>query len=79
MEPLMSQAEAAAVLGLALRSMRAIPAEKLPRYKIGPRGGCVKYRRIDLEAYIEASREAVPGKVVRHRVGRPDGKPLRHV
>jgi hypothetical protein len=76
---MITQAEAAAVLGLALRTMRAIPADKLPRYKVGPRGGLVRYRRADLEAYILASREAVPGKIVRRRVGRPDGKPLRHV
>ena len=79
MSELMSQADVAAYLGLSLRSMRMLGPDVLPKYKIGPRGGRVMYKRSDVEAYVEASRQPIPAKVVRRMIGRIDGKPARHV
>jgi hypothetical protein len=79
MSALLTLADAAAYLGLSMRSMRMIGPDRLPKYKVGPRGGKVMYLREDVEAYLASCKQPVPPKIVRRMVGRPDGKPFRHI
>lgn len=56
--PLLRAAEAARILGLAprtLRAWRASDPSRLPFVKVG---SCVRYRPADVDAYVEANRHA---------------------
>lgn len=76
---LLTLAEAAAILRISTDLTRRIPVGELPRYRVGPHGGRLKYRREDIDAYIESRREGEVPKPVRRRTGRLDGKPLQHL
>jgi len=48
--------QVAALLGIKPRTVYDIPAEKLPRYHLGAKGGAVRYRPEDVEAYRASCR-----------------------
>lgn len=76
---LLTLQEAADILRISEDSVRRISANELARFRVGPHGGRLKYRREDIDAYIESRREGEVPKAVRRRTGRPDGKPLQHL
>lgn len=71
--------EAADVLRISVHSLRKVSPSELPRFRVGPHGGSLKYRREDIDAYVESRREGEVPKVARRRTGRLDGKPLQHL
>lgn len=79
MTTLLTLQEAADILRISTDSMRRVSAGELPRFRVGPHGGRLKYRREDIDAYIESRREGEVPKIVRRRTGRIDGKPLQHL
>lgn len=79
MTTLLTLQEAADILRISTDSVRRISANELHRYRVGPHGGRLKYRREDIDAYIESRREGEVPKIVRRRTGRVDGKPLQHL
>lgn len=76
---LLTLKEAADVLRISADSLRRVSPSELPRFRVGPHGGRLKYRREDIDAYIESRREGEVPKPVRRRTGRLDGKPLQHL
>lgn len=79
MGDLLTLNEAAGILRISPHSVRRISATELPRFRVGPHGGALKYRREDIDAFIESRREGDVPKIVRRRLGRPDGKPFQHL
>lgn len=61
MTTLLTLQEAADILRISTDSMRRVSAGELPRFRVGPHGGRLKYRREDIDAYIESRREGEAG------------------
>ena len=53
---MLTAAEAAKRLGLAVRSVYDIPADQLPRYRIGAGRGAVRFASQDIDAYLASCR-----------------------
>lgn len=81
MTDLLSVAQAADRLAISTTSVRQIPIAELPRYRVGPRGGRIRFRAADVEHYLQSrlERPAGPVRVASVVRGRLDGLPAQHV
>jgi excisionase family DNA binding protein len=81
-DPLISLAQAAAYLGVSPKSLRALSGSGAIVYYVpGPEQVRRKFRKSDLDRYLEGCRVEAPRPRVEslraRLVGRPDGRPQR--